>query len=143
MTDFTLDDADRLRRSVGDMVRAMQATEDAPGGQIETLGFLFRDGPHSIARLARRRRIRHQSMSGTVAELEAQGWVTRTPDPLDKRGVLIELTEAGSAVIVESRITRSGKILNAAHRTLTADELATLARTAELFDKLRSGLGDE
>ena len=137
MSEFTLETADILRRAVGDMVRAIQQTEDIPGGQIEALGFLFRDGPLSIAQLARRRKIRHQSMSATVADLQGQGLVARTPDPADGRGVLIELTASGSAMIRESRLTRSTVILHAAERALTPAELTTLAQVSVLFDKVR------
>lgn len=140
MTEFTLEAADRLRRSVGDLTRTIQQLEGTPGGQIETLGFLYRDGAQTIAQLARRRRIRHQSMSSTVAELEAQRLVKRSPDPADGRGVLIELTEAGSAAIVTSRFNRSTLLHDAAARTLTADERSHLAATAELLEKLRADL---
>lgn len=143
MTDFTIESADRLRRSIGDIVRAMQQLENAPNGQIETLGFLRRDGRQSIASLARRRRVKHQSMSGAIVELESQGLVVRTPDPLDGRGVLIDLTEAGSAMVDESRTRRSAIVLRVAERTLTQSEQDALAGTAALLDKLRDGLLSE
>ncbi|MDN3480028.1 helix-turn-helix domain-containing protein, partial [Curtobacterium sp. APC 4022] len=81
LRDFTLDDADALRRAIGDSTRAVRRTETTPEGQVETLGFLARDGAQSIAALARLRRVRHQSMRVTVADLEAQGLVERSPDP--------------------------------------------------------------
>jgi DNA-binding MarR family transcriptional regulator len=136
MTDFSLEHADRLRRAIGDIVRSVQETEHTPGGQIETLGFLVRDGAQSIAQLARRRRIRHQSMSGTVAELEARGWVTRSPDPADRRSVVVTATDEGTAAIEESRSSRAGALLRAAEEALTAEERALLARVPELLDKL-------
>ena len=136
MTEFTIEIADRLRRAIGDIVRSIQEREDVPGGQIETLGILVRDGAQSIAELARRRRIRHQSMSGTVAELEARGWVTRSPDPADRRSVVVTATDAGAAAIDESRQRRAGTIMGAAEQALTAEERAVLARVPELFDKL-------
>ena len=137
MSELTLEAADRLRRAVGDMVRTIQQGEDLPGGLIETLGFLVREGPQSIAALARLRRIRHQSMSSAVADLEAQGLVVRSPDPADGRSVIIVVTEAGTAMVQESRDTRSSAIQRAAESALTAEELTTLARTAEIFDKVR------
>lgn len=142
MTEFTLEAADRLRRSVGDMVRTIQQGEGLPGGLIETLGFLVREGPQSIAQLARLRRIRHQSMSSAVADLETQGLVVRSPDPADGRSVIIVVTEAGTAMVQESRDTRSSAIQRAAESALTAEELATLARTAELFDKVRVAMAE-
>jgi len=137
MSEFTLEDADRLRRAVGDMVRTTQQAENRPAGQLETLGFLIREGPQSIAQLARRRRIRHQSMSSTVVELETQGLVVRSPDPSDGRGVIIMLTDDGAALVQKSRDDRSSALLKAAQAALTPDELTTLAQTAELFDKIR------
>jgi DNA-binding MarR family transcriptional regulator len=77
-------------------------------------------------------------MSSTVADLEAQRLVARTPDPADRRGVLIELTETGADMIRESRRSRSALILEAAEQVLTADERAILAQTAELLEKLRT-----
>jgi DNA-binding MarR family transcriptional regulator len=143
MTVFTIESADRLRRAIGDSVRAIQRTENTPAGQLEALGFLSRDGAQTVAQLARLRRVRHQSMSGTVAELEAQGLVSRTSDPVDGRSILVRLTDAGSAVIDESRLRRSGMILRAAEHTLTDDERATLALTADLLTKLTAGLSSE
>jgi DNA-binding MarR family transcriptional regulator len=140
--EFTLDDADALRRAIGESVRAIRRTENTPEGQIEALGFLTRDGAHSIAALARLRRVRHQSMSATVADLEAQGLVERSPDPADARGVLVSVTEAGAAMIAESRVRRSTRILVAADAVLTAEERATLARAAAALDKLTAALHD-
>lgn len=140
MTEITIETADRFRRAVGDFVRAIQQTEDAPGGQIETLGFLVRGGAQSVAQLARHRRVRHQSMRETVSELEAQGMVVKSPDPADGRGVLVTVTDAGSAVIDVSRVRRSSGIVRAAASALTDDERATLARTAEILDKLRDAI---
>ncbi|AMM19322.1 hypothetical protein AX769_03230 [Frondihabitans sp. PAMC 28766] len=138
--EFTLDDANELRRAIGESVRAIRRSEPTPEGQIEALGFLARDGAQSIAALARLRRVRHQSMSATVADLEAQGLVERAADPSDARGVLVSLTVAGSEMIAESRIRRSGRILEAANRVLSPAERATLATAAVALDKLCAAL---
>lgn len=141
--EFTLEDANELRRAIGESVRAVRRTETTPDGQIETLGFLVRDGAHSIAALARLRRVRHQTMSATVAELEARGLVVRRPDPEDARGVLVALTESGVAMIAESRQRRSSRVLEAAERALTAEERAVLARAAGVLDKLSAALRED
>lgn len=137
---FTLDDANELRRAIGESVRAIRRSETTPEGQLEALGYLARDGAQSIARLARLRRVRHQSMSATVAELEAQGLARRAPDPADARGVLVSLTGAGADVIRESRIRRSTRILSAAEKALTPVECAHLAAVAPLLDRLVEAL---
>lgn len=146
--DFGVDDADALRRSIGVFVRAVYTqTEPTPDNQIDTLGYLMRDGAQSIAALARKRRIRHQSMSTTIADLEAQGLVERSRDPGDARGVLISLTSAGSRLVAESREARAALIQEAAARALSPADRAVLARVPALLDRLsatfdadRSGL---
>jgi DNA-binding MarR family transcriptional regulator len=138
--DFTIDDANELRRAIGESVRVIRRSEPTPEGQIEALGFLVRDGAHSIAALARLRKVRHQSMSATVADLEEQGLVKRAADPSDARGLLVSLTAAGSEMIAESRIRRSGRIFDAAHRALSPDERATLAAASAALDKLTAAL---
>lgn len=137
---FTLDDANELRRAIGDSVRAIRRSETTPEGQIEVLGFLARDGAHSIAALARLRRVRHQTMRTTVADLEAHGLVERAPDPADARGVLVSLTGTGMAMIAESRTRRSARVLAAAQRALTVEEREVLARAAGALDKLTAAL---
>jgi len=140
LRDFTLDDANALRRAIGDSTRAVRRSETTPEGQVETLGFLARDGAQSIAALARLRRVRHQSMRVTVADLEAQGLVERTPDPADARGVLVSLTAAGRATIDDLRLRRSARVLAAAERALTPEERATLAHAADAIVKLTAAL---
>ncbi|ROP61161.1 MarR family winged helix-turn-helix transcriptional regulator [Curtobacterium sp. ZW137] len=137
---FDLDDANELRRAIGETIRAIRRSETTPEGQIEVLGFLARDGAFSIAALARLRRVRHQSMRVTVGDLEAQGLAHRSPDPADARGVLVSLTDAGRAMIDESRTRRSTRILTAAESALTPGERAVLARAAGVLDKLTVAL---
>lgn len=140
---FDLDAADEMRSAIGMLVRAVrEISVERPEGQLETLGLLTREGPQSIADLARRRRIRHQSMSATVAELEAQGLVERSPDPSDARGVLISLTSEGSGAIASSRTERATAILRAVETTLDDEERRRLHGVPELLMKLAAGLGD-
>ncbi|WP_181408260.1 MarR family winged helix-turn-helix transcriptional regulator [Schumannella sp. 10F1B-5-1] len=140
MPDFTLDDANAFRAAIGDSVRAIRRTETTPAGQIEVLGYLARDGAQSIATLARLRRVRHQTMSATVADLERAGLVSRAPDPADARGVLITATDAGLATIVELRLRRSTELHDAAHAVLTQEERAALVTATTALHKLTASL---
>ncbi|GAB3402355.1 helix-turn-helix domain-containing protein [Schumannella luteola] len=139
---FSLEQANAFRAAIGESVRAIRRTETTPDGQIEALGFLERDGPQSIATLARRRRVRHQTMSATVAELEKQGLATRSPDPADARGLLIAATPAGSAMIRELRVRRSTALHGAAHTVLSAEERAALVTATAALGKLAGVLHD-
>ncbi|HEY0780561.1 MAG TPA: MarR family transcriptional regulator [Gemmatirosa sp.] len=53
---------------------------------------LERDGPASVAELARAEGVRPQSMGATVAVLEAAGLVDGTPDPTGGRRTVLSLT---------------------------------------------------
>jgi DNA-binding MarR family transcriptional regulator len=55
-------------------------------------------GPQTIADLARSESIKPQSMGGSVALLEEQGFVERRPHPNDGRQFLFALTAAGQEV---------------------------------------------
>jgi DNA-binding MarR family transcriptional regulator len=56
-------------------------------------------GPQRVTDLAQLEGVRQPTCTGLVNAMEAQGWVRRCVDDADKRVVLIELTEAGHAVL--------------------------------------------
>jgi DNA-binding MarR family transcriptional regulator len=55
-------------------------------------------GPATVADLARSEFITPQSMGGSIAALEEQGFVERKPHPTDGRQFLVALTPAGERV---------------------------------------------
>ncbi|MEU8239124.1 MarR family transcriptional regulator [Actinoplanes missouriensis] len=134
------DIAERLRQSIGHLVRVVRAQADTlPPPQAAALGALDRDGPRTIAGLAAARGVKHQSMSRTVAELEALGLVTRTPNPADRRAVLIALTEAGVARLGEDREARRRWVAGAIAARLTEEERRVLQTVPDLLDRLAAG----
>ncbi len=50
----------------------------------------------NISTLATRAGISRQAMSGLVRDVESAGYVRTTPDPSDKRALVVELTELGA-----------------------------------------------
>jgi len=93
-------------------VRALRVVEAAGGGL-------------RMSDLADRLDIVRRSATSVVDELEASGLVVRRPDPDDRRGVLVDLTDAGGHLL-----RRVGARRRAAARDLfadlTPDEVATL-----------------
>ena len=77
--------AAEVRREVG---------EDITMPQFRVLGHLSA-GPLTLSALAKQRRVSLQSMSEMVQTLVERGWLTRTPDPRDRRQHLLQLTEHG------------------------------------------------
>jgi DNA-binding MarR family transcriptional regulator len=65
--------------------------------QIEDLG------PMRVSDLARIDRCSQPTATTTVRQLEAAGWVMRTPDPSDRRAVQIEVTELGREQLAHNR----------------------------------------
>lgn len=49
----------------------------------------------SQAALAEKMNIRPQSLSEALAKMEERGWIERRPNPQDKRGTLVYLSEQG------------------------------------------------
>ncbi|WP_306210149.1 MarR family winged helix-turn-helix transcriptional regulator [Actinoplanes sp. RD1] len=134
---MTDDIAERLRQAVGRFVRTTRAHADTlPPTRAEALGVLHREGPRTIAALAARRGVRHQSMSRTVGELATLGLVRREPDPADGRASLISLTTAGAAALDADRQARREWLADAIATRLTPAERELLSAVPALLDRL-------
>jgi DNA-binding MarR family transcriptional regulator len=130
--------AQELRETIGRVVRRLRAEPGPSVGRMAVLGRLDRDGASSISDLAARERMRPQSMAQTVHDLEADGLVSRRPDPTDRRRAFIELTTSGSDLL---QITRAGREtwltealereLDPGERMLLHEALALLRRIAD------------
>lgn len=90
--------ARRLRHG---MLAALEPWQVAPG-QLRALRVVERHGPLRLSDLATHLAITPRSTTEVVDALEQRGLVSRTPDPDDRRAVLVEVTptgvEAGAAV---------------------------------------------
>jgi DNA-binding MarR family transcriptional regulator len=74
------------------------------------------------------------SVSRLLDRLVARGLVRKQPDPADRRGTIVCLTDAGFALFRRVAVAHSATISRRVGNALTADELATLTALA---DKLR------
>jgi DNA-binding MarR family transcriptional regulator len=129
--------ADDLRQAIGRFVRVIRAGADTlPPTRADALGYLSREGPRTIAELAARRGVKHQSMSRTVAELEELAYVTREPNPADARGFVITLTAAGEAALDADRRARRDWVAAAIRTKLTPAEQQMLRAVPLLLDRL-------
>ncbi|MGN7249077.1 MarR family winged helix-turn-helix transcriptional regulator [Janibacter anophelis] len=91
-----------------------------------------RDAPPRLRDLAEALRIAPRSVTDVVDALEAKGYVTRQPDPTDRRASVVVVTEAGRAVrtaVHEARRRNVGDqlgALDAGQRAALADALTAL-----------------
>lgn len=80
--------------------------------------------------------MRPQSMAQTLADLQADDLVGRRPDPIDRRCILIELTERGRDTLREDRRRREGWLAQAIATRLTNEEQETLNAAVPLLQRL-------
>ncbi|MES1200232.1 MAG: MarR family transcriptional regulator, partial [Pseudomonadota bacterium] len=100
--------------------------------QKVALSHLERDGSLTISALARLAGVRPQSMSATVAAMEAQGLVAAKPDPKDGRQMLYALTPACMDYLRTMRAAREDWLYSALLSKLSPTQRADLARAVPL-----------
>ncbi|MDH6704120.1 DNA-binding MarR family transcriptional regulator [Kitasatospora sp. MAA19] len=133
----TLELAADLRAAVGELVRSLRPDDALPQNQAGVLGLLVRDErSYTVAELASRQRVRHQSMARTVALLTEAGLVTQQPHPTDGRKLLVTATGAGRAALLEQRARREARIATAIETRLTPEEQERLRAVVELLHRL-------
>jgi len=128
--------ASDLRLVLGQLIRRLRAENRFPLPQAAVLGRLDRCGPQSVSDLAAAERVRPQSMAQTVADLEADGFVTRRPDPDDRRRALVELTDEGLTRLQADRDARDGWLSRAIADKLSPADQNTLETAVELLRRL-------
>src|ERR1700722_12770949 len=91
-----------LRRGTVGLARRLRAERpDDPIslGKVSLMSHLVRQGPLTPGQLAAAERLQPQSLTRQLAELEAEGLVTRSTTEVDRRRSLISLTAAGRAAL--------------------------------------------
>src|SRR6476661_6626868 len=100
---WTAEEATRELLSVLPLLSRIMAAElrQEPGDdttmpQFRVLAYLT-EGPLTLSAIAKLRRVSLQSAGDLIQGLVERGWLTRTPDPSDRRQSLLYLTDAGRA----------------------------------------------
>jgi DNA-binding MarR family transcriptional regulator len=132
-----------LRVVLGQLVRRLRAEHRFPISQGTVLGRLDREGPQSTSDLAAAERVRPQSMAQTIGDLEADGLITRSPDPNDGRRTLIDLSKAGHDALEADRLHREGWLARGIEDELSPDEQEVLAGAVVLLERLSESGGSE
>ena len=134
----THDLSSALRIAVARLSRRLRAEKEdheLSDSQTAILGYLVREGSGTIGRLSEFERVKPPSMNRTVNNLEEAGYVRRTADAVDGRKVVVVPTEAGQALVSETRRRRDAW-LHQRLRTLTAEQRATLTEAARIMREL-------
>lgn len=116
-------------------LRLEKSDADLTDSQFSVLALLDRDGPQTPRALAGYERVQPPSMTRTVAALADAGLVVRSEHPDDGRQVVVTLTEAGAAVVRETRRRRDAWLARRLAE-LTPDERATLAAAGDILRRI-------
>jgi len=129
-------DAERLALVTGRLNRRMQAaTGGLSHGLLSALAVITKRGPIRLSDLAQLEGVSAPSMTRTVAELEARGYVVRRPDPVDGRAVLIVAADAGTAAILDARSTRA-QVVAELLATLDAKDAGAIRAALPALERL-------
>ncbi|MFN3463157.1 MAG: MarR family winged helix-turn-helix transcriptional regulator [Terricaulis sp.] len=137
----SLEVASALHRAAIRLLRTVRTADDetrVSAPKLSALSVLVFGGAQSLSSLARAEQVTPATMSKLVSELEALGLVAKRVDREDKRGVRIEVTAKGRALMEEGRKRRL-TLLNARIAKLTREERALLADASALMMRLADG----
>ncbi|MEU7422919.1 MarR family transcriptional regulator [Streptomyces sp. NPDC040750] len=119
----------RLARAMGDRMEKAYEPYGISRGEFDVLATLRRAGePHTLSprQLSATLMLTTGGMTGRLDKLERAGLLRRSPDPHDRRGLQVTLTEEGLRVIDEAvgaGLAEQGDALNA----LSAEQAGRLA----------------
>ncbi|MFJ4198388.1 MarR family winged helix-turn-helix transcriptional regulator [Streptomyces sviceus] len=131
----------RLSRAMGDRVEKVYAPYGISRGEFDVLATLRRAGePYTLSprQLSSTLMLTTGGMTGRLDKLERATLLRRSPDPHDRRGLQVTLTEKGLAVIDEA--VTAGLAAQTAALSPLDDEQAD--QLADLLRKLLAGTQD-
>ncbi|NML73090.1 MarR family transcriptional regulator [Rhizobium sp. S-51] len=129
--------AEDLRATLGRFVRGVRTQANTPTtSQSETLSLLDRSGPLTVAELAERRNVRHQSMRLVAGQLEAEGLISKMANPADGRSQLLSITDHGRAELSRGRDARTSQIASLIEERLSEEDRRTLGAAIRIIERL-------
>ena len=109
---------------------------EVPPHQFAILAHIQR-GPVTAGELCDLERVSAPTISRAVNQVVESGWVERTDDPNDGRRVILTLTDAGRAVVEQTRRARD-EWMAARLAQLTETERAELAAALPILERIAS-----
>lgn len=129
--------AARLRLAVNRMARRLrqEANADLGPASITALATIERSGPLTPSELARIEGVQRPTATRILARLAEAGLVSRTADPADGRCAIVQISGEGRKALHRLR-RRKTAYLARKMRALPDDDVATLARAAEILEQV-------
>jgi DNA-binding MarR family transcriptional regulator len=114
--------------------RLLDAELGLSPARFSVLAALRYEGAHRLGELARREGVAQPTMTKLVAGLERDRLVVRRADRNDRRGVIVELTADGRALVRRARARKIDWLAKVLRECGAGDAQAT-GRTAERLDQ--------
>ena len=135
--------ATALRISVSRLARRLRVERLVPGlaepalsdTQLAALATLERHGAMTPGELAEHEKVQPPSMTRVIAALADWELVTRSPDPTDRRQVILSVTSSGRELVQQVRRRREVWLARRLAE-LTPQERAALLAAAPILEKL-------
>jgi DNA-binding MarR family transcriptional regulator len=105
---------------------------------IAALATIERHGPMTPSEIAAIERVKRPTITRTLGCLEREGLIDRSADPEDGRSALVSVNGAGRERLRRLR-GRKNAYLARRMRDLSAEEVETLERAAEILERMREG----
>ncbi|MBY8878758.1 MarR family winged helix-turn-helix transcriptional regulator [Actinacidiphila acidipaludis] len=129
----------RLRLIVARLYRQLaQASGDDLNltyAQLSALARVQEYGPLRLGELAAREQVAAPTLTRTLRPLAAAGLLSKEPDPLDGRSLLVSITADGEDLLVRIRRERS-ELLARRMARLTAEQTSTLMAALPVLEQL-------
>jgi DNA-binding MarR family transcriptional regulator len=135
MADRFEDDLRIAIMRLGRRMRLERADGTVTDGQLSVLFALRKEGPQSLGSLSEHEGVTPPSMNRTVNALVEAGYVTRETATDDARKVDIAITDAGVAIVTETKRRRVAWFSQRIAR-LSARERAALETAADILREL-------
>ncbi|MBS0446161.1 MAG: MarR family transcriptional regulator [Proteobacteria bacterium] len=132
-----------LRAAVARLNRELRApagAEATASAKLSALGQIYRAGALTPSELARRERVKLQSLTRLIAELQADGCIARNAHASDGRQSVLSLTRRGAALLTAEVHRREKSLADAIAGSLGAVELATLLKACTLMNRIADAL---
>ncbi len=137
-TELDEDDIERLRVAIAKVGRSLRLSSPHTGltpTQTTVLFTVVRAGPIGVAELAAAEGLNPTMLSRVLGLLADDGLLVRTPDPRDRRSVLVEATPAGRRLRERTRKARAATLRDHLDH-LGPEQLSTLHEALPILEAL-------
>lgn len=128
-----------IARAVLQLGRRLRAERPEGSVSLSALGILatlHRLGPLAAADLAKAERLKPQSLTRLIADLEKSGLIERQRDQIDRRQLIIGITASGRGALAHDMAARRKWLATAMERLLSDTEQRQLTRASGLMLRL-------